>query len=1358
VYMSIIAVQRIRLRARIPIPDKGEIGLPIFVPRNAIALNGSAPPRVVSIYTNATDGTYGTGQAIPIYVRFTSAVVVEGVPELVLNTGCHSEECSIKEVQEFTCQADEGDFAISFAGDTVVNVPADANQDQVKYALESLELIEEVTVAFGDSDDRVYSHGPRACTSVGNRIVVTFERTSYVGTDGDLPALRLDWMNAPLDPRTFGSLGDGNLLVGRFPASKVGLSEVTERQKGWKMDDARAVYLSGSGTKTLCFVYTVSTGDSTEALDVVAFGSGGSILSNRTHEPVNSLLPAPGENISVLFASAKSLSFDHEVRISTQPAYVTHVTTSNPDGIYTSGDVIEVIVYFNVPVLVMSGDFRRDNPVPYVFLNTGGVGGKALATRTNGTAVYFRYTIQEGDASRDMDYFDVDSLIVGNGSIRTASTMPTTLAVVALPGPASVGSISYDKDIIIDTRQPYVQNVTSRLPPGTYGAGQDIPITLTFNCRVAVRGNPYFLVATSIRKLCDGIVAAPTGTVASYIDPPLAGQGAEISIRFTLNVPLKAGVDSVLLHLPGFTSGDTLWGPHLRLGGTDGASFNGTWNGSLSTVELQPLVDLGAGAWHIIIEASNSLAIPAEGVIPRRSQLRLAFDGLWGHVRPTTVGTVQAIGFVSSGIGFSNDRGAEGVDLNLAFVLSRDLRPNDTVRIRVPTFGGPLVSGELPYIAGAFSRAFVVNWTAYDNVISLAPNITLTAGQAISLTVEQANGISLPVPGLLVNDPAVQISVSSSLIGATPWVPMASTQPVGRFLFSSIRFDPPVAGRVSAIVIAFGLGPDVLSAGDRIVLQLPAGFPAMTVRNLSLTSPENGTMVRGSYSNRRIVLQLLRGVRTMSNQVFKLTVGPENGLRLPVSGISGDRPNDVINISCISSTVPVGRTAALYQQYVGQARHIQLDYAPRQVLTAVDIRLNFSLSNSLERGDTVWLGLHDFIGASAHHVHLNSTNYNFTGVMTYNGTSFGPGNTTRVSVTLFVEESIPAGATVVLTIPAKQGIMLPPSGLLRNDARVLFSVSAARGSILPTPIRRSPCVGFCSSTITYSSSIAGTAVALRLGFSLSADLRLGDLVKVVLPGFQGSLTSSLSLGPRGSWYFSGSWDPNSGILQLQVKNVTVPAFTALSFLVRAVNGIRLPDVGLPANDPSLALSTNANNLTADCGSHGPSAGDVCAFTVSYSTSAVGSIVAVTVDFQVNLDLRIGDVVKVVLPGFTGLYAGSLSLSSSGSSAFTGTWSNHTEAVELLIITAIAARRYTIIHIGASNGLVTPSSGIGNNERLFVGTHGGVLEADSGRSTASCAVAIFPCGFLNASILSSPMVTRQACEWTPCRTLLSRHWL
>src|SRR5262249_1279401 len=58
------------------------------------------------------------------------------------------------------------------------------------------------------------------------------------------------------------------------------------------------------------------------------------------------------------------------------------------------------------------------------------------------------------------------------------------------PAPGAAGSLSANKDIVVNTTAPTVTTVTSTAADGTYGAGAVIPITVTFNKAVNVTGTP----------------------------------------------------------------------------------------------------------------------------------------------------------------------------------------------------------------------------------------------------------------------------------------------------------------------------------------------------------------------------------------------------------------------------------------------------------------------------------------------------------------------------------------------------------------------------------------------------------------------------------------------------------------------------------------------------------------------------------------------------------------------------------------------------------------------------------------------------------------------------------------------------
>tara|TARA_B110000305_G_C19381946_1_gene610082 strand:- start:56 stop:715 length:660 start_codon:yes stop_codon:yes gene_type:complete len=167
------------------------------------------------------------------------------------------------------------------ARDYIFNIPASADQDILKTMMEEqLDGVNQVTVAYGDSDDREYSMGRRACSSIGNVVTISFDDVdeTFVGDDGDIPPLQLDMLNSPVNPRTYLEEGDGTFLMARLSGNTASVTPTAvEVNKGIKYEDRSAPYESGSGTDTLTFKYTVQIGDSSADLEatrlLVASGS-----------------------------------------------------------------------------------------------------------------------------------------------------------------------------------------------------------------------------------------------------------------------------------------------------------------------------------------------------------------------------------------------------------------------------------------------------------------------------------------------------------------------------------------------------------------------------------------------------------------------------------------------------------------------------------------------------------------------------------------------------------------------------------------------------------------------------------------------------------------------------------------------------------------------------------------------------------------------------------------------------------------------------------------------------------------------------------------------------------------------------
>jgi hypothetical protein len=105
---------KVRLKSDTPIPDSGTLTLPITVSPEPIAIQADGPPKIVKVDSTKPDLQYGVGEEILIDVTFTSPVDVAGAPTLQMETGCKSAACRVKEVQSFTCLADEGKFSLTF--------------------------------------------------------------------------------------------------------------------------------------------------------------------------------------------------------------------------------------------------------------------------------------------------------------------------------------------------------------------------------------------------------------------------------------------------------------------------------------------------------------------------------------------------------------------------------------------------------------------------------------------------------------------------------------------------------------------------------------------------------------------------------------------------------------------------------------------------------------------------------------------------------------------------------------------------------------------------------------------------------------------------------------------------------------------------------------------------------------------------------------------------------------------------------------------------------------------------------------------------------------------------------------------
>jgi len=162
---------------------------------------------------------------------------------------------------------------------------------------------------------------------------------------------------------------------------------------------------------------------------------------------------------------------------------VLNVSSSKSDGSYGTGEIINIMVTFSEPVFLTG--------IPQLVLETGSSDAMISYTSGNQTdTLIFTYIVILGHNSSDLDYVSTNALsgtikdFVGNDADKT------------LASPGALGSLGYNKNIIIETIPPEVTNVSSSKPDGTYGTGEIINIMVTFSEPVYVTGIPQLTLET----------------------------------------------------------------------------------------------------------------------------------------------------------------------------------------------------------------------------------------------------------------------------------------------------------------------------------------------------------------------------------------------------------------------------------------------------------------------------------------------------------------------------------------------------------------------------------------------------------------------------------------------------------------------------------------------------------------------------------------------------------------------------------------------------------------------------------------------------------------------------------------------
>lgn len=152
-------------------------------------------------------------------------------------------------------------------------------------------------------------------------------------------------------------------------------------------------------------------------------------------------------SIEDLFAVVNVAAATSTESVTYTPVSITNVSSATANGSYKAGDVIAVDVTFSgiVTVDITGG-------TPSIDMELTPTGRSAVFFGGSGTSVLtFHYTVQATDTSADLDYVATSSLVLNSGTILDVYGEPT---YNVLPAPGAAGSLSANKNLVIDTTPP----------------------------------------------------------------------------------------------------------------------------------------------------------------------------------------------------------------------------------------------------------------------------------------------------------------------------------------------------------------------------------------------------------------------------------------------------------------------------------------------------------------------------------------------------------------------------------------------------------------------------------------------------------------------------------------------------------------------------------------------------------------------------------------------------------------------------------------------------------------------------------------------------------------------------------------
>ena len=230
--------------------------------------------------------------------------------------------------------------------------------------------------------------------------------------------------------------------------------------------DRQAGYVSGSGSSTLLFAYTVQAGDLSADLDyasTAALAPNGATIRSSNGTDAVLALPAPG--------GPSSIAGQHDIVVDGVAPAVASVTVP-ANGTYVAGQPLDFTVNLDEPVAVNA---LGGTPRIAITLDTGGTVYASYLAGSGSSALVFRYVVASGDV-------DSTGIALGTAIEANGGTIQDAVGNAAAPGLNGVGSTA---SVLVDAAAPTVASVAVPAD-GAYREGEVLAFAITASEPVTV--------------------------------------------------------------------------------------------------------------------------------------------------------------------------------------------------------------------------------------------------------------------------------------------------------------------------------------------------------------------------------------------------------------------------------------------------------------------------------------------------------------------------------------------------------------------------------------------------------------------------------------------------------------------------------------------------------------------------------------------------------------------------------------------------------------------------------------------------------------------------------------------------------